>query len=545
MLGLRLNQNQFLKTTPPAAGLLLAVFLGWLWAVLLNHLRVEWTLNPQYGYGWAVPFLCAYLLWKKFLPTASVQDPVAHSSLTATPRLPFAICYLLLALGALLYAPTRLVEQANPDWRLVSWALALDVVGLTLLLIYLVGGAFWLKRLAFPVGFFLVAVPWPNLVEGPVIQGLTRADASVTVELMGWLGIPALPHGNVIEVATGEVGIDEACSGIRSFQATLMLSLFLGELYQLTFPRRLGLVVSGFALSFIFNLARMSTLVWVAAHHGIGAIAQWHDPTGITILLACFFALWGLGLWLAGGKKQKAENRKQKAEVVGEFPLSNFPISALGFALVIWLAAVEISVTGWYRWHEARVPPAAQWTVAWPTNNPTCKLTGLPADTRRILRYDEGQSVRWEADELGWQAVFLRWNPGQTALHLAQNHTPQGCLTAAGNTVTILSNRVWLDAAGLQLPFTVYALEHTSPPVFVFYCLWDDRASTQGRGALSLNYGNRLTPVRQGLRNPGQRSLELVLSGNLDRAQAEAAVQNLLPQIIRSAPVNAPPAAMK
>ena len=184
MLGLRLNQNQFLKTTPPAAGLLLAVFLGWLWAVLLNHLRVEWTLNPQYGYGWAVPFLCAYLLWKKFLPTASVQDPVAHSSLTAIPRLPFAICYLLLALGALLYAPTRLVEQANPDWRLVSWALALDVVGLTLLLIYLVGGAFWLKRLAFPVVYFLVAVPWPTLVEGPVIQGLTRADASVTVELM-------------------------------------------------------------------------------------------------------------------------------------------------------------------------------------------------------------------------------------------------------------------------------------------------------------------------------------------------------------------------
>jgi exosortase len=540
MSGLNLNLKSIFKTTQLEVWLLLAVFLGWLWAVLINHLRVEWTLNAQYGYGWAVPFLCAYLLWKKFLPTASVQDPVAHSSLTATPRLPFAICYLLLALGALLYAPTRLVEQANPDWRLVSWALALEVVGLTLLLIYLVGGGLWLKRLAFPVVYFLVAVPWPTLVEAPVIQGLTRADASVTVEFMGWLGIPALPHGNVIEVATGEVGIDEACSGIRSFQATLMLSLFLGELYQLTLLRRLGLVASGFALSFVFNLARMSVLVWVAAHHGVGAIAQWHDPTGITILLACFFALWGLCLWLAGGK-QKAESRKQKAEVVGEFPLSTFPISVLAFALVLWLAAVEISVSGWYRWHEARVPPAAQWTVAWPTNNPTCKLAGLPADTRRILRYDEGQSVRWEADGLNWQAIFLRWNPGQTALHLAQNHTPQGCLTAAGNTVTTISNRVWLAVAGLQLPFTVYVLEHTSPPVFVFYCLWDDRASAQGRGALSLNYGNRLTPVRQGLRNPGQRSLELVLSGNLDRAQAEAAVQNLLPQIIRSGLINASP----
>ena len=528
------------KITHLKVWLLLAVFLGWLWAVLLNHLRVEWTLNPQYGYGWAVPFLCGYLIWQTFQKTENRKQKTENSVRVDGFQLSTFSFQLLIVLLALLYAPTRLVEQANPDWRLVSWALALDVVGLTLLLIYQVGGAPWLKRLAFPIGFFLVAVPWPTLVEWPVIQGLTRADASVTVEIMGWLGIPALPHGNVIEVATGEVGIDEACSGIRSFQATLMLSLFLGELYQLTFPRRLGLVVSGFALSFVFNLARMSTLVWVAAHHGIGAIAQWHDPTGITILLACFFALWGLGIWLAGGK-QKAESRKQKAEVVGEFPLSTFPISALAFALVIWVAAVEISVSGWYRWHEARVPPAAQWTVAWPTNNPTCKLTGLPADTRRILRYDEGQSVRWAAEGLDWQAVFLRWNPGQTALHLAQNHTPKGCLTAAGNTVTTISNRVWLAVAGLQLPFTVYALEHTSQPVFVFYCLWDDRANAQGRGALSLNYGNRLTPVWQGLRNPGQRSLELVLTGNLDRTQAEAAVQNLLPQIIRSGPVNALP----
>ncbi|MEI7534098.1 MAG: exosortase/archaeosortase family protein [Verrucomicrobiae bacterium] len=526
-----------MKTTPPAAGLLLAVFLGWLWAVLINHLRVEWTLNPQYGYGWAVPFLCAYLIWQSYQKAENRKQKTENSVRVGGFQLSAFSFQLLIVLLALLYAPTRLVEQANPDWRLVSWALALDVVGLTLLLIYLVGGASWLKRLAFPVGFFLVTVPWPTLVEGPVIQGLTRTDASVTVELMGWLGIPALPHGNVIEVATGEVGIDEACSGIRSFQATLMLSLFLGELYQLTFPRRLGLVASGFALAFVFNLARMSTLVWVAAHHGIGAIAQWHDPTGITILLACFFALWGLGLWLGGGGKRMADGRWQMAD--GKISLAIFPISALAFALVGWLAAVEISVEGWYRWHEARVPPAAQWTVAWPTNNPTFKMAGLPENTRRILRYDEGWTVHWEAEGLNWQAIFLRWNPGQTALHLAQNHTPQGCLTAAGNTVTTITNRVWLDAAGLQLPFTVYALEHTSPPVFVFYCLWDDRASTQGRGALSLNYGNRLTPVRQGLRNPGQRSLELVLSGNLDRAQAEAAVQNLLPQIIRSGPVNA------
>ena len=39
--------------------------LAWLWFALLNHLRVAWSGNPQYAYGWAVPFLCGYLIWRK------------------------------------------------------------------------------------------------------------------------------------------------------------------------------------------------------------------------------------------------------------------------------------------------------------------------------------------------------------------------------------------------------------------------------------------------------------------------------------------------
>ena len=199
--------------------LLPVVFLGFLWTILINHLRIEWTLNPQYGYGWAVPFLCLYLIWQRMQKAedGGRKSEVGNQNSGVRP-LVAVFCVL-----SLLYAPTRLIEEANPEWRLVSWALAMEVVGLTLLLIYFVLGAQWLKRLAFPIAYFLVAVPWPTVIEGPLIQGLTRADAGATCELLGWLGIPAMPHGNVIEVATGEVGIDEACSGIRSFQATLMI----------------------------------------------------------------------------------------------------------------------------------------------------------------------------------------------------------------------------------------------------------------------------------------------------------------------------------
>jgi exosortase/archaeosortase family protein len=315
--------------------------LAWLWFVLINDLRVEWTVNPQYGYGWAVPFLCAYLFWKnaETLKTENLKSDKQSLDVSASQRVSLsdfekvsAFQLSAFVLLAFLYAPTRLIQAANPGWRLISWALALEVVGITLCVLRLVEGrgrranaetlkteilkssignqsrfsfsAFQLSAFVFPICFFLVAVPWPSGLETAVIQGLTRLDAAGTCELMGWLGIPAIPHGNVIEVATGQVGIDEACSGIRSFQATLMISLFLGELYRLSVIRRSVLCLSGFAMSFGFNLVRMSILVWVAASRGVDSIAKWHDPTGVTILLACFLGLWALGVVLGKGKKK-------------------------------------------------------------------------------------------------------------------------------------------------------------------------------------------------------------------------------------------------
>ena len=50
--------------------------LAFLWWRLIDHLRVEWTLNPQYGYGWAVPVLCAYLIWQRF-PLSDSSPPLS------------------------------------------------------------------------------------------------------------------------------------------------------------------------------------------------------------------------------------------------------------------------------------------------------------------------------------------------------------------------------------------------------------------------------------------------------------------------------------
>src|SRR5947208_15490698 len=122
---------------------------GLLWVWLCWNLHYEWMLNPQYNYGWAVPVLALFLFHARWTsrPTRSPAP---------SPILAGGANMLLLAL----LLPVRLVEEANPDWRLLSWILALAVAGYSLVALARHGGASWLRRFAFPICLALVAVPW-------------------------------------------------------------------------------------------------------------------------------------------------------------------------------------------------------------------------------------------------------------------------------------------------------------------------------------------------------------------------------------------------
>jgi hypothetical protein len=263
--------------SPPAAfkWVLLLTPLLYLWFRLINNLRTEWETNPQYSYGYIVPFLCLGLIlhrWQALREKAEKPKPETlksdvssgaretgagkteiansdhaprntdHATRTtfnfqhflfpvSSLRSPTSdlrplisvFCFLLFAFLSFLYLPTRLIELATPEWRPIQWALGFIAIGLTLLAVFLGWGRSWLRALAFPLCFFLVAIPWPTLIEQPIIQSLTRINAALVIEVMGIIGVPALQHGNVIEVSTGVVGIDEACSGIRSFQSSIMI----------------------------------------------------------------------------------------------------------------------------------------------------------------------------------------------------------------------------------------------------------------------------------------------------------------------------------
>ena len=231
---------------------LTVLFLAVLWVVLCRELSGEWSVNEQYNFGWFVPFFALYLCWLRWQDAPPAPEVRSQKSEVSLPRRSLArrrvvggqklVALAIGIIALLLLLPVRLFEIANPEWRLLAWVHAASVVTLTLLLIWWTGGSRWVRHFAFPVAFIFVAVPWPTAVEVPIIQGLMRIVARVAAETAMLLGIPAQVEGNLIRVSTGLVGVNEACSGIRSLQTSLMIGLLFGEMKRFSISRRVALV---------------------------------------------------------------------------------------------------------------------------------------------------------------------------------------------------------------------------------------------------------------------------------------------------------------
>ncbi len=259
------------------------VTLGW----LVSKASWFWNNNPDMQFGWVIPMLSGYLLFEgfekrpmilgrwSFVSVASIcvglgflfltQIYQAAYGLTATSMAGLGLGFLAVSVGSLLYA------YGFPG----------------------------VKTFGFGLAFFLIALPIPSVIYGQIISFLQYWITLVNVEVLALLGTPASIQGNLVQLPTGTLGVDEACSGIRSLQSTVMATLFIGYLTLERLSFRGLLFVSGLLLAILGNFIRVFSLSYSASIHGIGAVDAAHDVAGWSILM---FTVVGVGVlsWLFG-----------------------------------------------------------------------------------------------------------------------------------------------------------------------------------------------------------------------------------------------------
>ena len=503
-----------------------------LWLDLILQLSYQWSNNEQYAYGWFVPLLALGLFWKRWSSRPEIRE--AGSVVNNLSSVVLAVVVFTVAL---LLLPVRVIHEINQDWSLFSWPLALGVVVISLYAMFLIGGWPCVRHFAFPICFILVAVTWPYRVENSLIHGLMRLVVGLTVSILGGFDVMASQHGNLIELSTGVVGIDEACSGIRSFQAMIMGSLFLGELYLLRWPQRFGLLVGGTFLAFCLNVVRTLILTWRASDAGLEVLKKWHDPAGFTIFLASFGLLWAGAVWF---KRRRASLAFDTSPPPGVRSPSAVMGNPAGRRYLLAIGCWALAIIGlnelWYRAHEFKSVESARWWVNFPTNLATFRNVEVPDGARKLLKYDQGAAGLWQ-DPGGatWQAFCFRWQAGNpTARMSALGHRPEYCLTGSGHELRADLGTRFIPAAGLDLPFRAYVFDDSQRTLYVFFCLWEDNAEKQAGFGRSKTL-DRLRSVLTGRRGLGQQTLEIVVNGCATIQDAERTVRDQLPHLIQTA----------
>ena len=430
----------------------LSVAFAWLWT--WRHLSIEWRTSEQYQFGFGVPFLCAYIAWKRW------SGPLAPALTGPGSACVLACAWVVFVLGELL-------RWHDPIWRATGALLALGSTLLAAVWFRRTGGTPLLRRELFPLAFAWLAVPWPVPVELFITQHLLHGITSTVVALAGSLGIAALQHGSTIELAGGMVGMDDACSGIRSLQATVMASLFLGEFFQLTIGRRAALLAGGAAAAMSANFLRVLALTGVLHANGSAAEAGAHDPVGGAATALTFAALLLLAKTLSRRTPGTVENHRAFPVLRG---IDGFAVLACTIAapLLVWLwfSTVQTAPGG--------LPQTAQWKLE--TSRLPRGWTAVPveptATMRASLQFSAWQAVRLQSAE-GWTAevIHLVWKPGSSMPSMAFYHTPAMCMPWAGWEQVGEPALLSLDVLGSPLPCVAYRFRQGGVTQVVIQCL--------------------------------------------------------------------------
>lgn len=406
----------------------IASAFAWLWAAAF--LSREWRANEQYHYAWGVLPLALWATLRR--PGGAGKSQLFSAMLAAS-----------LALSAFFIGEA--LRWHDPLWRLTGALLLGAAVFFTAALLLACGGWPALRARAFPLGFAFTALPWPVPLELFATRHLLHLVTGGVVATANVLGVAALQRMNVIETRGGLVGLEAACSGVQSLQASLMAALFVGEFFPLPPLRRLAVLGSGVLVAIAANFLRVLAFTLLTAARGSEAAAAWHDSIGAAATVLTFVLLYSTARMLATDAPLPAWSS-------GSFEPVPPALHAAGALLLLEPLA-------WAVWFAQTAEPAGPRTARWrlqPERLPSgWRAEAIAPGPREaaLLRYTE--RAGWRITDPHGAVVtliHLWWEPGASQPGAAFTHTPALCMPWAGWTPRGPVVPVMLRAGSREMP---------------------------------------------------------------------------------------------
>ena len=518
----------------PAAFLL--VFVG-AWGFLLAHLGREWWSNPQYGYGLFVPALCLWLLWQRRAEIAGAfeaglsprQGGFGHAGGTL-PRTHLWVGRSLLLMGALALLPIELLRQVSPHLRAIGMLGTLFCFALTWWTLRHLGLRHLPGVLAGAAFLFLTSVPWPTTLEAQVTQALMRKVAALSADFLNVAGILAIQRGNLIELNSGVVSVSEACSGVRSLQSCLMVSVALGQFFRLRWSRAGALIGLGFLLAMAGNMLRTLLLTWIAARWGPARIESFHDPAGLAILLGVTAVLYA------------SAGRFWKLPEPAPAPLPSIDWSRLPRARAICMVGVASILAAhlWFWSHDATWPVRTEPSLAVNTGSGLqLREIQVPQEILDVLQPHRGAYYQAYSPKWGGMGVYTFFWLAGSDQQAAFFHRPDVCMTGAGWEMIGESRQMNVAVGGRQTRWYVFTFRQDGQRVIQAWGVWRDGVEqkldfTRGWSAMFGQHLQRWHYILEGRRKANTEIVSVILDARL---ADEEALKQVIPELFQTSSI--------
>jgi exosortase len=229
-------------------------------AVLFLHMHTisvlvqRWYHESDNTYGFFVPVLSAYLIWRNRDEILAIKP---NSSLWGGAII--AASFLLQALGVI----------AN-----VGYFQALSLVFLLCGIVLATCGKKVFVASAFPIFYLLLMIPLPGAVHSAIANPLQQLASTFSAHILELLRIPVFREGNVFRLAGISLEVAEACSGLRSLVGLLSMGILLGYLITPRGWERIFLALSTIPIAVAANILRVAgtgvIYEYVGAEYGQG-----------------------------------------------------------------------------------------------------------------------------------------------------------------------------------------------------------------------------------------------------------------------------------
>ena len=251
---------------------------------ILKHLVEQWLSDDDFTHGLLVPPVAAFIIWQKRAELSEIRWTPAWWGLG------------LMVWGGL----QAYIGLLGAELFLQRTAFLISLVGLLLVL----GGTRLVKEISFPLILLIFMIPIPTVVYNRITFPLQLFASQVAEIALGWINIPVLREGNVLELASQKLSVAEACSGIRSLMSLSFLALVYAYFFDSKVWMRWALFIGVLPIAILANAGRVTITGILSEYNTELAKGFFHELEGFIIFAIAFGMLFLLHFLINWGYRK-------------------------------------------------------------------------------------------------------------------------------------------------------------------------------------------------------------------------------------------------